>query len=254
MIAKSILITGCSRGIGLELVRQLVGSTNPPNVLLATCRNPEKATELQDLAKKHSILKIVQYDVTDYSSLPRLVEEVRSAVGAQGLTLLINNAGILEKCSSQMFGIPLEHLEIHVFKELLETNTTAPLFLIKALLPLLKEAAAAGGPVGVSRSCVINMSSILASMGAFTGNPDIYGYRASKAAINMITKALAEDFGKDGILFIAMHPGWVQTDMGTSAGMISAEESVRSMLQVLATMEESHNGLLVSYTGDVLPW
>ncbi|XP_068228597.1 C-signal-like [Palaemon carinicauda] len=254
MLARSILITGCSRGIGLEMVRQLVNSTNPPNILIATCRNPEKATELQDLAKKFPMLKVIQFDVTDYSSLSRIVDDVRAAVGDKGLNLLINNAGVLEKCPGQVFGVPLQDLEVNVFKDVLEANTTAPLFLIKALLPLLREAANVGGQMSVSRAAVVNMSSILASIGGFTGNPDIYGYRASKAALNMITKALAMDFGKEGIFFVALHPGWVQTDMGTSAGMISAEESVGSMFQVLPTLTERHNGLLVSYTGDILPW
>lgn len=254
MLARSILITGCNRGIGLEMVRQLVNSTNPPNILIATCRNPAKATELQELAKKHPMLKVIQFDVTDYSSLPRIVDEVRAAVGDKGLNLLINNAGILEKCPNQMFGIALKDLEVKVFKEVLEINTTAPLFLIKALLPLLREAASLGGQLSVSRAAVINMSSILASMGSFTGNPDIYGYRSSKAALNMITKALAEDFGKEGIFFVALHPGWVQTDMGTSAAITSAEDCVRAIIQCLPTLLESHNGKLIATTGDVLPW
>lgn len=255
MLAQSVLVTGCSRGIGLEFVRQLVSCDKPPAVVIGTCRNPDKAEELQQLAKKYSNLKIIKFDVVDYASLPRVVEEVGRAVGDGGLNLLINNAGVMDKCPSQMFGVPLQQLEAKLFSEVLETNTTAPLMLIKELLPLLRKAAASStGPMGVSRAAVINMSTILASMGSFVGNADIYGYRASKTALNMLTKALSVDLGHEGLLFVALHPGWVQTDMGTSAGMMTTEQSVRDMLQLMATLTEKSNGGFLAHDGSELPW
>ncbi|XP_042870135.1 C-factor-like [Penaeus japonicus] len=255
MLARSVLVTGCSRGIGLELVRQLVSCDNPPAVVIGTCRNPDNAKELQELAEKYSNLKIIKFDVVDYASLSRVAEEVGVAVGAGGLNLLINNAGIMEKCPLQMFGVSLQNLEAKVFNEVLETNTTAPLMLVKELLPLLRKAAmTSGGPIGVSRAAVINMSTILASMGCFVGNADIYGYRASKTALNMLTKALSVDFGAEGLLFAALHPGWVQTDMGTTAGMLTTEQSVKDLLHVMATLTEKHNGAFLSHDGSELPW
>ncbi|XP_069976640.1 uncharacterized protein [Penaeus vannamei] len=85
MLAQSVLVTGCSRGIGLEFVRQLVSCDKPPAVVIGTCRNPDKAEELQQLAKKYSNLKIIKFDVVDYASLPRVVEEVGRAVGRDSL-------------------------------------------------------------------------------------------------------------------------------------------------------------------------
>ncbi|XP_069185169.1 C-signal [Procambarus clarkii] len=255
MLAESVLITGCSRGLGLEMVRQLVTSDSAPRVVLATCRNPDSAKELQGLARDHSCLKIIKFDVVDYESLPGLVAQVQEAVGAGGLNVLINNAAIIDTCSSQVFGVPLEQLEPQMVNNILETNTTAPLMLIKALLPLLRQAGGrAGKPLSVQRAAVVNISAFLASMGAYLSMPDVYGYRASKAAINVLTKSLSVEYDKDGILFVAVHPGWVQTDMGTSAAPLTAQESISKVFQVLTGLSEKHNGLMISYTGDILPW
>ncbi|KAG0719353.1 Short chain dehydrogenase citE [Chionoecetes opilio] len=164
---------------------------------------------------------MVLTDVVDYQSLPRVVDEVKAAVGDTGLNLLVNNAGILEKSATQESNVPLENLEPQIFRSVLETNTIAPLMLIKALLPLLRTAAAAGGPAGPSRAMVVNISSILGSMGTYKERPGIYAYRASKAAINMVTKTLAESSEVEGMLSVAVHPGWVSTDMGTAAAPLT---------------------------------
>lgn len=249
------MVTGCSRGLGLEMVRQLVKSASPPRLVIATCRNPEKATELRDLAQDHNCLKILKFDVVDYKSLPRLVEEVQGLLGASGLNLLINNAAIMDTCPTQMFGVPLEQLEQQLFSRVMETNTTAPLMLTKAMLPLLRQAAkGCEGCLSVQRAAVINVSTNASSMGRFTFNPDIYGYRASKAALNMLTKALAMEYGKEGILFVAIHPGWVRTDMGTSAAPLNVEESISDVLKTLSNLTEDQSGLLISNTGDIIPW
>ncbi|MPC84971.1 hypothetical protein E2C01_079726 [Portunus trituberculatus] len=106
------------------------------------------------------------------------MEEVKAAVGSLGLNLLVNNAGIMEKCSTQTFGVPLGNVEPEMFRNVLETNTIAPLMLIKALLPQLKVAAA----TGESRAIVVNISSIMASMGTSLNRHGIYAYRSSKVS------------------------------------------------------------------------
>uniref|UniRef100_A0A0P4WCZ2 Ketoreductase (KR) domain-containing protein n=1 Tax=Scylla olivacea TaxID=85551 RepID=A0A0P4WCZ2_SCYOL len=182
-LSRTVMVTGSSRGLGLEIVRQLAVADNPPKVIIATCRNPDKATELQALARDHQQIKVIKFDVVDYKSLPSVVEEVKAAVGSLGLNLLVNNAGIMEKCSTQMFGVPLQDLEPQMFRNVLETNTIAPLMLIKALLPQLRVAAAAtSGPAGASRAMVVNISSIMASMGTSLDRHGIYAYRSSKVS------------------------------------------------------------------------
>lgn len=236
------------------MVRQLAVAQNSPEVILATCRNPDKATELQALAREHQQIKVIKFDVVDYEALPRVVNEVKAAVGDVGLNLLVNNAAIMEKCDKREMGIPLERLEPQTLRDVFETNTIAPLMLIKALLPQLKVAAAAGGPMGTSRAAVVNISTILASMGSFMAKPDVYCYRSSKAALNMVTKTLAEYQEVEGLLCVAIHPGWVRTDMGTSAGMLSPEESVSQMFRVFGNLTQKQHGQFLSFDGSVLPW
>ncbi|KAG7160782.1 Enoyl-[acyl-carrier-protein] reductase-like 2 [Homarus americanus] len=290
MLAGSVLITGCNRGLGLEMIRQLVTSSTPPRVVIGTCRKPDEALQttycketapdetslnLKRLAKVQQIgsqnqiyteFLALESNVVDYKSLPGLVEEVGAAVGPQGLNLLINNAGIMDKCSSQMFGIPLEHLEPHTFSNVMETNTTAPLMLVKEMLPLLRKAATVGGAIGVRRAAVVNISSIMGSMvvsrivrkacdvSCTVRKVCDVNCTVSKAALNMLTKILAMNFGDEGLMFVAIHPGWVQTDMGTSSGMITTQESISRIFKTLPTLMEKHNGLLVSYDGTVMPW
>ncbi|XP_076036791.1 C-signal-like [Oratosquilla oratoria] len=256
MNVKNVLITGANRGIGLAMVRHLLECPTPPATLVATCRNPAKADDLQKLAESHKNLKIVKLELRNFSDYPKLVETVKSYTGSEGLNLLINNGGIMEKKPGRLFGIPLEELDVEVFRDVLDVNTTGPLYLVKAFLPLLKKAAEynKSKPVGISRAGVVNVSSIYGTMGGFTGNPDIYGYRASKAALNMVTKALAEDYKKDGILFVALHPGWVQTDMGSEGGHFTPAESVNLMFTALPTLTVEHSGTLVSYDGSTMEW
>ncbi|XP_071548131.1 C-signal-like [Panulirus ornatus] len=253
MLAGSVLITGCSRGLGLEMVRQLVTSDDPPKVVIALCRSPENAFKLQTLAKDHKMVKILKFDVMDYKRLPEIVEEVRAEVGKGGLNLLINNAAVMEM-SSQEPGIPLEQLEPQEVNRIMETNATAPLMLVKAMLPLLRTAAGAGGAMGVDRAAVINVSSILGSLGSYLDKPNLYCYRASKAALNMVTKALAVGYGGEGLLFAAINPGWVKTDMGTSLAPTTPEQCITKVFRVLSTLGKEHNGCLVSTEGEIESW
>ena len=95
-VPRSILITGCNRGYGLELVKQLLNYKPAPSVLIATCRNPQAADELNGLANKNSSLKVLPLDVTDFDSYGKFVKNVTGVVGeSNGLNLLINNAGAM---------------------------------------------------------------------------------------------------------------------------------------------------------------
>lgn len=95
MSPKNILITGCNRGIGLELIKQYLKSSKPPTNLFATCRDPAKADELTGLAKAHSQLRVLTLDVTDHDAFPKIAAQIGEVVGDDGLNLVINNAGLL---------------------------------------------------------------------------------------------------------------------------------------------------------------
>lgn len=107
--------------------------------------------------------------------------------------------------------------------------------------------------MGVNRAAIINMSSILGSIGSNVEG-GIYAYRMSKSAKNAATKSMSIDFKSDKILCVAMHPGWVKTDMGGSNAPLTVEESCSTLIKTLMTLNESHNGGFYEYDGRQLPW
>ncbi|XP_012936603.2 retinol dehydrogenase 16 [Aplysia californica] len=93
--SKTILVTGASRGLGLEFVRQILQLPAAPEVLIAACRNPSSANDLQTLAKANPSLKVIKLDVEKDEDIISAAQETKNIVGDRGLNLLINNAGIL---------------------------------------------------------------------------------------------------------------------------------------------------------------
>ncbi|XP_052130078.1 C-factor-like [Frankliniella occidentalis] len=253
---SSVFITGSNRGIGLEIVKQLLAHANPPAILFATCRNPDSATELQAIAKNHSNLKIIKFDVLDCESYEGVSNKVREIVGNKGLNVLINNAGVMLDRIDKLSSVNAQHM-IDVYR----TNTVAPILLIKALRPLLKQAAEVNksSPMGWSRAAIINISS---GLGSVSNNDSVsnstfggvYAYRESKAALNMASRSIAFELGPENILVLSLHPGWVQTDMGTSAADLKTEDSVRSMLNVMYNLKPANHDTFVQWEGKTLPW
>lgn len=246
----SVLITGANRGLGLQMVRQLLDSPNRPQKIIATARNPAAAKELQELAKSHPNVHVLPLDVTSDSSVDAAAQSVESIVGADGLNCLINNAAI--NIASE-----LDTVTRDAMMKTYESNTVAPLFVTKAFLPLLRRAAAEGSDMGIQRAAVINVSSVLGSVQLNWGEGasfKSYAYRASKSALNMVTRSLAVDLEAEKILCVALHPGWVRTDMGGPTAPLSPEESISSVLSVISGLTEKHHGGYVDYTGKSLPW
>ncbi|XP_078277260.1 C-signal-like [Rhinoraja longicauda] len=246
------LVTGASRGLGLELIRQLGRAERPPRYLFAACREPEGAgaTELKNFAKCFSNVKIVKMDVDDLNSIQESAEQIQKVLKDNGLNLLINNAGV-------NFGGDLNEITPEIMMKTYSTNVIAPVMVTKALLPTLVQAAQLSDEPGFSseKAAVINMSSIMASMEMFNiQNGKTYAYRISKAALNMVTKCLASELKPQGILCASVHPGWVKTDMGGEKAPLSKEESVQGILKVLARLSEQDSGLFLDWRGQRLPW
>ncbi|XP_040894979.1 C-factor [Toxotes jaculatrix] len=249
-VCKSVLITGCSRGIGLQLVRELAKSSDGPPTIIAAARNPAGSTALQELSKTYPGVHVVTLDVENQQSVSAALEEVRSIVGDNGLNCLINNAAI-------GISVDINTVTPEVMMKTFQANSVAPLFVTKAFLPLLRTAAAQSTGMGIHRAAVINISSILGSIAHNWGegaNFKSYAYRTSKAALNMVTRCLATDLGSDGILCMSLHPGWVKTDMGGPHADLTLEESVSGMLAVLSSLTDKDHGGFKDYRGDNLPW
>lgn len=162
MIGRSILITGCNRGLGLEFVKQLTrpGARSPSGApLIATCRDPSSAHELQKLRSEDANLHILKLDTTDFAGLKAFAEDVKTLTDpSSGLGLLINNAGIGS-------GLTRFHT---VTQELMEdvyrTNAVAPMMLTQALAEQLKMFGAHSEENSGEKALIVNMSSILGSL------------------------------------------------------------------------------------------
>ncbi|XP_040927229.1 C-factor isoform X3 [Betta splendens] len=221
----SVLVTGASRGLGLQIVESLASGGFSPGKIVATARNPERAQKLQELASKHSNIHVIALDVVSQESIEKAAAEVTQLLPEHGLNCLINNAGI--SVSADFNTVTAEKM-IETF----HTNTVAPLMVTKAFLPLLRQAASRGG-AGGSRSMSIQRAA---------------------CALNMVSRCMALDLEADGILCMAIHPGWVRTDMGGCEAPLSPEESISSTLSVIGGLTEKDHGSFLDYTGEVLPW
>ncbi|KAJ3644137.1 hypothetical protein Zmor_026809 [Zophobas morio] len=246
---KSVLVTGCNRGIGLGLIRHLVREKNPPAHLIATCRSVEKAKDLQQIASENNNVHLLELDVRDFDQYDAFSKKVESIVGQDGLNVLFNNAGVSSKFTR------IQLVKHEQMLEAFKVNTIAPVMLTKALFPLLKRASEKNPskPVGAERAIIVNTTSVLGSI-ALNSDGGLYPYRCSKSALNMATKSLSVDFQKDGILVIGLHPGWVKTDMGGSKAPLDVDTSITGILQVLENVNESHNGGVYQHDGQRLEW
>jgi NAD(P)-dependent dehydrogenase (short-subunit alcohol dehydrogenase family) len=224
--ARTVLITGANRGLGLELARQYAAAGWR---VIGTARTPEKATQLSA-----SGAEVVQLDVTDQSSVERLAQEL----GGRPIDLLINNAGI------QPLMWTLDEIDFEAFERALNVNTVGPVRVSRAMLANLR--------AGEGRK-VVNITTNLSSI---AGNTDggFYGYRESKAALNMFTKSLAAELAGEGFICIVLHPGWVQTDMGGSQAPLQAPESVRGMRSVIEGLKPADNGTFRTWSGEQMAW
>jgi NAD(P)-dependent dehydrogenase (short-subunit alcohol dehydrogenase family) len=245
---KSVFITGCNRGIGLELIKQFLKLETPPKNLFATCR--KVSDELKELDDKHPNLHVVSLDVTEYDSYPAVVKKVEDIVGDGGLNLLINNAGLLPPNRDLVTVTP------EAMRAAYEVNCIAPLFLTRAMLPLLDKAAA-GEPDSQNRSihraAIIQMSTAVASIAENTGGGH-YAYRCSKSGLNQCMKSMSVDLKDKGVLVMAMHPGWVLTEMGGPNAQITTETCVSGMLETLDQLADKDHGAFLRYNNTPIPW
>uniref|UniRef100_A0A8C5MRB3 Uncharacterized protein n=1 Tax=Leptobrachium leishanense TaxID=445787 RepID=A0A8C5MRB3_9ANUR len=336
MIA-SVLVTGSSRGIGLELVKTFLKRSKPPQHVFATCKNPTGAQEfipllkqatqegpkdkmccskasvinitselgslskipnvflsfpaipyscskaalnmltrlqaetykkdgilfvaihpgwvqtdmggpqeLKKFSEKHENVIVIRLDSTDSASINATVKQVEKHLNGKNLDLLINNAGVLNPQS----------LETQTAEDMLQVyniNVVGPMLVTQAFHHLLKRY----GEESNAKSAIIHISSLL---GSIEGVPKMFSsfpvisYRCSKAALNMLACCHAVGYKQDGIISLAIHPGWVRTDMGGSQALLSKEESVGEIMKIISSLNETQSGTFVDYKGIHTPW
>ena len=135
------------------------------------------------------------------------------------------------------------------------TNCVGPLLGTQALMPLIEKAAADNSsmPVSCSRAAIINISTKVASI-SDNGMGGIYPYRASKVALNMMSKNIAIEHGSKGVLVAILHPGHVQTDMGGGAAGTPTEDSVKGMMKCMSELTEKDQATFRDFNNKMIPW
>ncbi|MGE5475814.1 MAG: SDR family oxidoreductase [Bacteroidales bacterium] len=220
----TILITGASRGLGLEFARQYAAAGWR---VLATVRDPLSGRAVSDAGAE-----VYVADVTDPASVQRL----KGALAGVELDIVLNNAGIYGE--NQSFGA----VDPDGFMKVMRTNALAPLKVAEAFADQL-----------AGRKIIATVSSLMGSI-AENSSGNFYAYRASKAAVNMIMKTLALDLAARGVTAIALSPGWVQTDMGGANAPLTPPEAIAGMRAVLDKVSLNDSGKFFHFDGRELPW
>jgi NAD(P)-dependent dehydrogenase (short-subunit alcohol dehydrogenase family) len=232
--AETVLITGSNRGLGLELATQYAADGW---IVIATARSPADDEALQNLAAKYETVRIEALDVTDHAQIDALATQLRGTP----IDVLINNAGVLGDPNIQRLG----NLDFSIAHQLFETNTLGPLKIADAFIE----------HVALSQTKkIMNISSIVGSITLTGGN--IYFYRASKTALNMMMRNFAKDTASGGLVIGMIHPGVVDTDMSAPFDIpkVSVRESATGVRDVIGWYTQATSGTFMQYTGEPMAW
>jgi len=228
-----ILVTGASRGIGLEMVRY--GLAKGWEVL-ACCRNPQQAEKLLSMAKlSNGRVSVFVADMSELATIQALAYELRY----ETIDMLINNAGVYGS-DKNSFG----QVDAADWAETFKVNTIAPLKMAEAFIEQLS--------LGDNK-VIACMSSKMGSMDDNTSGGS-YIYRSSKAALNAVVKSMSVDLADKGIKCVALHPGWVKTDMGGSNAEITTKECVASVFNTLLSLKAEDSGRFIDIDGLDIAW
>lgn len=229
-MSQTVFITGANRGIGLSLTELYLQQGAQVH---ATSRNLADSKELRALASRYNTLVLHELDVTDYQRVAQLASELPA------IDLLINNAGYYGPK-----GYGFGNTDIEEWRQVFEINTIAPLKLVENFYPLLQQGKAK------------KIACISSKVGSMTENTSGGGYiyRSSKAALNSVVKSLSNDLTDEGFTILALHPGWVRTEMGGPNALIDTQTSADGLAKVIEQSTQENSGQFINYDGTELPW
>ena len=218
----TVVITGTNRGMGLEFVKQYIAKGDK---VIALCRNT--SDELSQTSAK-------VIDKVDVGS-PECLEQVLPILSDLKIDLLINNAGVLANET-------LEHMSATTLEYQFRVNAIGPLMITQMLRKQLVKGA--------------KVALITSRMGSVTDNTSggRYGYRMSKAALNIAGVSLAHDLKEQEVAVALLHPGYVQTEMVNNGGDISAAVAVERLIRRIEELNLDNTGTFWHSNGEVLPW
>jgi NAD(P)-dependent dehydrogenase (short-subunit alcohol dehydrogenase family) len=233
-----ILITGANRGLGLEFATQYAAAGWS---VLATCRDPAAATELQSLRTAHPALEVHPLDVADFTTIDRLAAQL----AGRPIDVLLNNAGVFgpktwaDQDPRQDFG----SMDYGIWTEVLRVNLMAPMKMAEAFVAHVAAS---------TQKKIVAISSTEGSSPNAKGG--IYAYRTSKAALNMLMQNLAPDLAPRGIVTAAFCPGWIRTRMGGPRAPLEAPPSIAGLRRVIDGLTPERSGQFWLWNGERLPW
>ncbi len=232
MTNPAILITGANRGIGLELTEQFAKDGWQ---VLACCRNPADAGQLQALSERDPAIELHALDVTNYEQMASLADQL----GNRPIDILLSNAGIYGSK-----GVGFGEVDAQEWRQVLEVNTIAPLMLVQTFVE----------QVAASQQKLVAVISSKVGSIADNSSGGSYIYRSSKTAVNQVVKSLSIDLAGRDITVISLHPGWVKTDMGGTNAEISTDESVSGLKSILQSAGLAQSGQFIEFDGSSIPW
>lgn len=236
---STVLVTGASRGLGLEFCRQY---RDDGWQVIAAFRSPSAALEALQ-ADSPDRIELMPLDVASDAS----IDALKDRLSDRPIDVLLNNAGTMGKANfaesgleDSAFGLSDAEDWANVFR----TNIYAP---VRVAEKLVENVAAS------SQKKIITLSSMLGSMELNTVG-GLYAYRASKAGVNAVMKSMAIDLARRGIIAAPIHPGWVRTELGGPQAALDVEPSVRGVREVIATLDAERAGRLWAWDGSEMPW
>ncbi len=231
---QNILITGANRGLGLGFVKKFL--ENKAKVFCTT-RSTENSKKLLDYKKNYpNNLEIIELDLLNENSANIL----SNALAELPIDIFLNNAGVIGNSSSQYFSA----VSSKTWLEVLKVNLISPLMITQKIIR------------NIEKSSDKKIYFLSSKVGSIQDNRSggMYIYRSSKTALNQVVKSLSIDLKPIGISVIALHPGWVRTDMGGHNALISVEESVKGMMKVISNTSIKNSGQFLNYDGKEIPW
>jgi NAD(P)-dependent dehydrogenase (short-subunit alcohol dehydrogenase family) len=232
---STLLITGTNRGIGLEFVRQYAAAGN---TIHATCRNPETAVELREIAGISDGRVIIHtLDMNDFDAIDALGRDLEGVP----IDMLINNAGLMIPAKTQR----ITDMDYDGWAETFKVNTMAPLRMVQNFIENVKAS---------DEKKIINLSSHAASIGDTTHPTMVLAYRTSKTALNRVMTLVALKYAPDGVITTVQLPGWVKTELGGEIADLTPAESVTAMIKINAGLTAQDNGRYIEVDGTTVPW